>query len=45
MLVPCPLQVEELTQSLEVVQAKLPPALRRPVPPVPTLDKDELPEQ
>ena len=38
-------QIEELTESVEQVQAKLPPALRQPVPPVPTLDDDELPEK
>ena len=41
----CTLQIEDLTEKLERVQAKIPPALRKPVPPVPTLDIEELPEQ
>ena len=39
------LQISELVKSLEELQTKLPPSLHKPIPPVPVIKPEEVPER
>ena len=39
------IQIAELVKRLEELQAKLPPSLHKPIPPIPVIRPDEVPER